>query len=29
VEVADQGHMDWFADPTGLVELTREFLDEA
>lgn len=27
VEVQDQGHMDWFADPTGLVKLTREFLD--
>ncbi|MFH8370591.1 alpha/beta fold hydrolase [Streptomyces sp. NPDC018031] len=26
VEVA-QGHMDWFADPTGLVALTRDFLD--
>ncbi|MER6302988.1 alpha/beta hydrolase [Kitasatospora sp. NPDC001539] len=27
VEVEDQGHMDWFADPSGLVDLTREFLD--
>jgi pimeloyl-ACP methyl ester carboxylesterase len=26
VEVAGQGHMDWFADPSGLVELTRDFI---
>jgi pimeloyl-ACP methyl ester carboxylesterase len=26
-EIPGQGHMDWFADPTQLVELTREFLD--
>ncbi|MFI6541226.1 alpha/beta fold hydrolase [Nonomuraea sp. NPDC050547] len=25
-EVRGQGHMDWFADPTGLVELTGGFL---
>jgi pimeloyl-ACP methyl ester carboxylesterase len=29
VEVPGEGHMDWFADPTGLVELTREFLADA
>ncbi|MEV6273995.1 alpha/beta hydrolase [Nocardia sp. NPDC051832] len=28
VEVAGEGHMDWFADPTGLVQLTRDFLAE-
>ncbi|MEU2389474.1 alpha/beta hydrolase [Streptomyces sp. NPDC007369] len=27
VEVGAEGHMDWFADPSGLVELTRDFLD--
>ncbi|MEV0505508.1 alpha/beta hydrolase [Streptomyces spectabilis] len=27
VELDGEGHMDWFADPTGLVELTRDFLD--
>lgn len=27
VEIGDQGHMDWFADPTNLIKLTREFLD--
>ena len=27
VEVAGEGHMDWFADPSGLVKLTREFID--
>lgn len=27
VELDDEGHMDWFADPTGLVKLTRDFLD--
>lgn len=27
VEVPGQGHMDWFADPTGLVRLTRDFID--
>ncbi|MEU7897509.1 alpha/beta hydrolase [Nonomuraea sp. NPDC049152] len=27
VEAEDQGHMDWFADPSGLVKLTREFID--
>ncbi|GAA2390103.1 alpha/beta fold hydrolase [Nonomuraea africana] len=24
----DEGHMDWFADPTRLIALTRDFLDE-
>ncbi|MDI3405804.1 alpha/beta fold hydrolase [Streptomyces cavernicola] len=28
VEVPGEGHMDWFADPSGVVELTREFLDD-
>lgn len=28
VVVPDEGHMDWFADPSGLVRITREFLDE-
>ncbi|MEU6672300.1 alpha/beta hydrolase [Streptomyces sp. NPDC046727] len=27
VEVEGQRHMDWFADPTGLIGLTRDFLD--
>lgn len=27
VEIPGEGHMDWFADPTGLVKLTRDFLD--
>ncbi|MFM9368653.1 alpha/beta fold hydrolase [Streptomyces sp. Da 82-17] len=26
VEIPGQGHMDWFADPSRLVELTREFI---
>jgi pimeloyl-ACP methyl ester carboxylesterase len=26
VEVAGQGHMDWFADPSELIELTRDFV---
>ncbi|MFE3447676.1 alpha/beta fold hydrolase [Nonomuraea sp. NPDC059194] len=29
VEVEGEGHMDWFADPSGLVKLTREFIDGA
>ncbi|OPC77056.1 alpha/beta hydrolase [Embleya scabrispora] len=29
LEVTGQGHMDWFADPSGLGGITREFLDEA
>ncbi|OZM83595.1 alpha/beta fold hydrolase [Pseudonocardia sp. MH-G8] len=29
VEVPGEGHMDWFADPAGLVERTREFLADA
>lgn len=27
VEVAREGHMDWFADPSGLVKLVHEFID--
>ncbi|MFW5416888.1 alpha/beta hydrolase [Nocardiopsis sp. CNT-189] len=27
VEVAGEGHMDWFADPGRLIEITRDFLD--
>lgn len=27
VEVAGQGHMDWFADPSELIALTRDFID--
>ncbi|MEI5101797.1 alpha/beta hydrolase [Streptomyces sp. PmtG] len=27
VEIDDEGHMDWFGDPTGLVKLARDFLD--
>ncbi|MBL1076766.1 alpha/beta hydrolase [Nocardia sp. 2] len=26
VEVPGEGHMDWFADPSGLIELTRDFI---
>ncbi|MBL1077994.1 alpha/beta hydrolase [Nocardia sp. 2] len=26
VEIADEGHMDWFADPSRIVALTEEFL---
>ncbi|UFS99275.1 alpha/beta fold hydrolase [Nocardia huaxiensis] len=26
VEIADEGHMDWFADPSRIVALTKEFL---
>ncbi|NGN66795.1 alpha/beta hydrolase [Streptomyces sp. A7024] len=26
VEVPGEGHMDWFADPTGLIKITRDFL---
>ncbi|NRQ35041.1 alpha/beta hydrolase [Nonomuraea sp. NN258] len=28
VEVEGQGHMDWFADPSGLIKLTTDFIDE-
>ncbi|MGP3979006.1 alpha/beta fold hydrolase [Streptomyces sp. 8N114] len=28
VEVPGEGHMDWFADPSGLVKLTHDFLDD-
>ncbi|WP_148589894.1 alpha/beta fold hydrolase [Streptomyces sp. WAC01526] len=28
VEVPGEGHMNWFADPSGIVKLTREFLDD-
>ncbi|WP_157254417.1 alpha/beta fold hydrolase [Nonomuraea typhae] len=27
VEVEGEGHMDWFADPSGLVKLIRDFID--
>lgn len=27
VEVPGQGHMDWFADPSGLIKITRDFID--
>ncbi|MEV4163221.1 alpha/beta fold hydrolase [Nonomuraea dietziae] len=27
VEIEDEGHMDWFADPTRLIDLTRAFID--
>ncbi|MFI7641477.1 alpha/beta fold hydrolase [Nonomuraea sp. NPDC049400] len=27
VEIAGEGHMDWFADPSDLVELARDFLN--
>jgi pimeloyl-ACP methyl ester carboxylesterase len=27
IEVQGQGHMDWFADPVELVELTRDFIE--
>ncbi|GAA2100909.1 alpha/beta fold hydrolase [Streptomyces albiaxialis] len=27
VEVEGEGHMDWFADPTRIIALTRDFLD--
>ncbi|MFG3258652.1 alpha/beta fold hydrolase [Streptomyces sp. NPDC048172] len=27
VELPGEGHMDWFADPTRIIALTREFLD--
>ncbi|MFC7713859.1 alpha/beta fold hydrolase [Nonomuraea recticatena] len=27
IEIEDEGHMDWFADPTRLIDLTRAFID--